>query len=232
MCLANSQSAFFISLRPLYRFIQKHEADYLEMLNLKKDLGSKYSKKCECLTGQREEDCEGRTDKIEEVQGIYVWGAFDSRKYWRSIYLGKAGLGDTKKLLRARVTEELKDERCCLWRYVLSESELLKAGPLVHIGGMESWNKYIEKQWKRSLEKAGTTHIIWAPTSKLDNHAVRRLEAELIEALNPKANIQRPTPSNRVIAEATAVFSHFRQTIHHIRGLQDDRGPFNLRLAE
>jgi hypothetical protein len=231
MCATTSQSAFFVSLRPLYKFIRTHQADYLETLNLKKDLGREYTKQCECLTGEREGECEKSADKIDEVQGIYVWGAFDARKYWHSVYLGKAGLGKSKKLLRARITEELKDERCCLWRSVLSKAKLWEAGPLVHDGGIEKWNKYIEKHWKRSIEKAGTTHIIWTPTSKLGNDAVRRLEAELIEALSPRANIQKPTPSNREITEATEVFSHFRQTIHYIRGLQDDRGPFNLRLA-
>jgi len=229
------EAACFISLKTLYSFIQKHRGEYVEALNLKKSLGGNYSKRCECLTGQRDrtdsEECENLTGKIEEVQGIYVWGAFDSHKYWRSIYLGKAGLGKTKKLLQARITEELKDERFCLWRHVFSEEALMEAGPLVVKGGTEAWAKYIERDTRRSIRKAGTTHIIWAPTSKLDNHSVRRLEADLIEALNPTANLQRPTPSNQVIAEATAVFEHFRKTIHHIRGLQDDRGPFSLRLA-
>jgi hypothetical protein len=233
MCATNSESTFFISLKPLYDFIQEHRADYLDALNLKKTLGKEYCEECGCLTGARKpEKCENPTGKIEEVQGIYVWGAFDSRKYWHSIYLGKAGLGKVKELLRARITEELKDERFALWRHVFSETKLNEVGPLVNEGGMEAWTRYIEKATRRQIRKAGTTHIIWAPTSKLDNHNVRRLEAELIEALNPTVNIQRPTPSNEVIDEATVVFSHFRRTIHDIRGLKDGRGPFNLQLAK
>jgi hypothetical protein len=160
-----------------------------------------------------------------------VWGEFDPRKYWHSIYLGKAGLGGRKKLLRARITEELKDERFALWRSVFTEKDLNKLGPLVNKGGEVAWKRNIERDTKRAFRKAGATHIIWAPTSNLDNHNVRRLEAELIEALNPTENIQRPTPSNEVIDEATVVFSHFRRTIHHIRGLKDGRGPFKLQVV-
>lgn len=180
---ATNPQATFISLKPLYSFIRKHREDYEKALNLEEFLGTQYSKKCENLT-----------QDIEEIQGIYVWGAFDSHKYWHSLYLGKAGLGKTKKLLRARITEELKDERCCLWRHVLSKAKLFHAGPRVHRGGKESWAKYIEKDWQRSIKKERATHIIWVPTSKLDNHKVRRVEAELIEALNPTANVQRPIP--------------------------------------
>jgi hypothetical protein len=107
----------------------------------------------------------------------------------------------------------------------------MEAGPRVLDGGVESWTKYFKWDWQRSIRKAGSTHIIWAPTSKLDNHTVRRLQAELIEALNPTANVQRPTPSSQVLVEATDVFSHFRRTIHEIRGLKDGRGPFILRLV-
>jgi hypothetical protein len=235
MSATNSELASFISLRPLYDFIRKHRAKYSEALNLKKPLGESYCRVCECLTGDRDtaegEACKNLTGKIEETQGLYVWGAFDSRKYRHSIYLGKAGLGKTKKLLSARITEELKDERFCFWRDVFSEERLMELGPQVVRGGDEAWKKYIARDTQRTLRKAGATHIIWAATSELDNLNVRRLEADLIEALNPRANRQKPTPSNHVVVEATRAFSHFRQTIHYIRGLQDERGPFNIRSA-
>jgi hypothetical protein len=64
----------------------------------------------------------------------------------------------------------------------------------------------------------------------LDNKEVRDFEAELIEALNPPQNVQRPVPPNEVVDEATRIFSRFRQTIHQIRGLDrnDHCRPFVL----
>jgi hypothetical protein len=211
----------FISLRGLYSFVKRYRKEYEMALNPKQKLGEQYYRECEKLT-----------DNIKDVQGIYVWGRFDQRKYWNSIYLGKAGLGKSKMLLHDRITEELKDERCFLWRHVLSEDALFCAGPRVHQGGQKSWDEYIHKDWKRSVKKARTTHIIFAPTRALDNDGVGRLEAELIEALRPEANASRPVPPSHVVTEAARIFSHFRQTIHHIRGLKrNDGGPFTIELA-
>jgi hypothetical protein len=193
---------------------------YEQALNPKEELGKEYYERCEELTRH-----------IAEVQGIYVWGTFEC-KYWSSIYLGKAGLGRTKKLLRARITEELKDERCFLWRHILSKDDLFCAGPKVHRGGQENWDEYIRKAWERSAKKATTTHIIFAETKALDNDEVREVEAELIEALNPKANVSKPVPPSHVIKEATRIFLRFRRTIHHIRSLKrDDGGPYKIELA-
>lgn len=205
----------FISLRCLYEFIRKRKDEHLHALNLETPLGGKYSALCDTLTAA-----------IPELQGIYIWGAFDSKKYWKSLYLGKAGLGRSKKLLRARIREELKDERCSLWRYVLSKGQLLEVGPRVHHPGQ--WDRYIKNAWLRSLRKGGATHIVWAPARGLDNRQVRNLEAELIEAFNPEANRQRPIPPNEVLVEASRIFMHLRHTIHYIRSLSDDNRPFKL----
>jgi hypothetical protein len=212
----------FISLRILYSFVEHHRKEYEQALNPQQHLGKQFYEECEKLT-----------QGIKDVQGIYVWGTFDHRKYWNSIYLGKAGLGNQKKLLHDRITEELKDERCFLWRRVLSEEALFCAGPKVHRGGQEKWDEYIHKAWRRSVKKARTTHIIYAPTkAALDNNDVRRVEAELIEALRPEANVSKPVPPSHVIKEAARIFSHFRRTIHHVRGLKpDDGGPFKIELA-
>jgi len=43
------------------------------------------------------------------------------------------------------------------------------------------------------------------------------VEADLIEALNPKANLKRPTPPNTVQNDATKVFDQFRLAIHAAR---------------
>jgi hypothetical protein len=217
----SSPADSFISLRCLYAFAKHHQREYEEALNPKEDLGKQYYELCNRLT-----------KNIPEVQGIYVWGRFDGRRYWDSIYLGKAGLGKSKELLRARITEELKDERCFVWRYILSKNDLFGAGPKVHRGGQEKWDRYIHKAWERSVKKERTTHIIFAQTRVRDNDSVRKVEAELIEALKPEVNVLRPVPPKQVIKEAARIFSHFRQTIHHIRSLRrGDGGPFRIELA-
>jgi hypothetical protein len=66
-------------------------------------------------------------------------------------------LGKTKKLLRARITEELKDERFCLWRKVLSEAKLMEAGPLVVVGGIRIVDEIYQKGYA-ALYQEGRRH--------------------------------------------------------------------------
>ena len=146
------------------------------------------------------------TANIDEQQGFYLWGCYDHRKYWHSIYLGKAGFGKTAHL-RAPIVEELKDERWFIWRHVLSEERVLKMSDQIFSG------RY-HKECKRAMGKAGATHIIWVPAPQVKNEEITHVEADLIEALNPKSNKMRPTPPGNVQEEATRIFGAFRRTIH------------------
>ncbi len=141
--------------------------------------------------------------------GFYLWGCYDRKKYWHSIYLGKAGFGKTAHL-RARISAELRDERWFIWRHVLSEEGILKMSDQIFSG------RY-HKECERAMRKAGATHIIWVPAPRIENEEITRVEADLIEALNPKANIIRPTPPHNVQEEATQIFGAFRRTIHAAR---------------
>ena len=50
--------------------------------------GKEYSRRCKAIAGN-----------VDEVAGFYVWGRYDRKRYWRSIYLGKAGYKEDKKNL-------------------------------------------------------------------------------------------------------------------------------------
>jgi hypothetical protein len=69
--------------------------------------------------------CKVITEDVDEVAGFYVWGRYDRKRYWHSIYLGKAGYKKDKKNLRKRILEELKDERAFVWRYIYDQTEVL-----------------------------------------------------------------------------------------------------------
>ena len=121
---------------------------------------------------------------------------------------GQGRVQEDKKNLRKRILEELKDEHAFVWRYIYDETEVLAICDRIHDG------RYT---WKRPLLKAGTTEIIWVPAPKLSDPEILMVEADLIEALNPSANLSRPTPVRLVQRHATTVFSQLREIIHKNR---------------
>src|SRR6266567_9351063 len=86
----------------------------------------------------------------------------------------QADLGGAKRRTRVRLA-----------LYIYDETEVLAICDRIHDG------RYT---WKRPLLKAGTTEIIWVPAPKLSDPEILMVEADLIEALNPSANLSRPTP--------------------------------------
>jgi hypothetical protein len=147
--------------------------------------------------------------EIAPAQGFYLWGWYEANGLWRNIYLGKAGFGKTAHL-RARILEELKDERACIWRAFVSEKTLTKAGMLNH---PTMWNKY-QSHMARALKKTGTTHIAWVADPDLRNSDVRDIESDLIETLNPRANVSRPVPPVTLQEHTKEVIAEFRSLIH------------------
>ena len=187
-----------LHLNSLYDFVRDHRKTGDDGLRLKASkYGKEYSRRCKAIT-----------EHVDEVAGFYVWGRYDRKRYWHSIYLGKAGYKEDKKNLRKRILEELKDERAFVWRYVYEEAEVRKICRRIHHG------KYT---WNRALLKAGTTEIIWVPAPKLTDSEIRMVEADLIEALNPKVNLSRSTPVKIVQSHATKVFTRLREIIHKNR---------------
>lgn len=192
--------AEIVSLEPLYKFV--YENPTAASLQGRSAVGREYSK----LAKQVAED-------IAPTQGFYLWGYYDARGLWHNTYLGKAGFGKTAHL-RARILEELKDERCCFWQAVLNTEELMATGAL-HYAPM--WHQY-ERHWKRTLRKAGATHIVWVTDPELSNIAVSNIESDLIETLNPTANVNRPIPPVSLQTHTQEIIGHFRRAIHKTRG--------------
>jgi hypothetical protein len=75
---------------------------------------------------------------------------------------------------------------------VLLAKDLLCRG--TQQGGQEiAWENVAQIFQRRSL-KASSTQITWVPAPHLNNKDVLRVEADLIEAMNPEANQNRPAP--------------------------------------
>lgn len=143
---------------------------------------------------------------IADLQGLYIWGYYESNGLWRTIYLGKAGLGRTASL------------RALIWRGKHSglEDEALERLWLGHYPPSPG-SKASENHVKRALSKAGSTHIIWVATREIDNGHVARIEADLTEALNPSANVQRPAPTSGLQEMTVSVIQRFKAEMHRYR---------------
>ncbi|HEU5411687.1 MAG TPA: hypothetical protein VFU57_11750 [Candidatus Acidoferrales bacterium] len=197
--IGGKYSSGVLLLAPLYDFVKEHCSHSAEDLRLERTpLGTQYSKIC----NQASEGC-------PEAQGFYLWGKYDKTGLWQNIYLGKAGFGDHKSI-RKRIREELKDERCCIWRRIYSADEL-------HAFRMKIHNGKYENEWKRAIRKSGSTHIVWVSAQSVADDQVTNVEADLIESLNPIANRVRPAPPDSLQYEAKEIFGLFRKCIHESR---------------
>jgi hypothetical protein len=192
-----------LQLECLYDFVRKNRNAGDDALRLKgSDYGREYSRLCDRLVAE-----------IDGVAGFYLWGRYDRKRCWHSIYLGIAGYKKkgTKKgtNLKSRIREELMDERAFVWRFVYDEVKLQETCKRIHMG------RY---SWERPFRKAGATEIVWVRARRpLTTRQIQLVEADLIEALNPAANRSRPSPGNSVQHYATKVFSQLRKVIHENR---------------
>jgi hypothetical protein len=152
-----------------------------------------------------------------DCQGFYAWGFYEKSGLWRTIYVGKAGFGKTASL-KARITEELKDERAFVWcgkHTGLNRDDCKKIWQSYYPASTVS--KVPENHIERSLRKIYTTHIVWAIVPNLSNDNVRLVEADLIETLNPSANFQRSAPHYGFLDTTIDVIRAFKQRIHDLR---------------
>lgn len=182
-------------LEPLHQYV-KNQDPHGRSLHGKSHDGRIYGKHAKALTEQ-----------IAEMRGFYLWGTFGTEGKWKNIYVGRSRIGKTSHL-RARVLEELKDEKHFLWRSIYSEDELLTIGRQ-HYPDM--WFRY-RNHWILALEKTGTTHIAWTATPDLTDEQVHDIEPYIIKELNPTANKKRPpTPPSPLEIFSTAIAMHFKQ---------------------
>jgi hypothetical protein len=188
-----------ISLRPLYEFINS-DSDHKGLKRgspERRRYGSKAAEVCEGIASQ---------------QGFYLWGRYEANGPWRNIYLGKAGFGKTAHL-RARILEELKDERACIWQAFVCKETLTEAGKKNH-GAM--WQKY-QFHMARALKKTRPTYIVWVADPDLLDSNVIDIESDLIETLNPEANVSRPVPPVNLQEHTKEIIAEFRSRIHEER---------------
>lgn len=114
--------------------------------------------------------------------GWYIWGKFNNVGWWETVYLGKAGNKKTSSL-RARIKEELLDERCSFWATLF---------------GIEPISKQFKKIFKdkyghnnRQYRKLGTHFVIWASAEPISEEEILQEEKTLITLYRPTVNIQR-----------------------------------------
>ena len=120
---------------------------------------------------------------IPKEQGWYLWGKFNENSKWKSIYLGKSGNLKTSSL-KARIKEELSDERVVFWAFIYGKKQAFKNQHKLYYG------KY-DKGAKRSLKKFGTNFIIWVSDKTTNENDIISEEKKLISYYKPTSNIQR-----------------------------------------
>ena len=150
----------------------------------------------------------GVATQIVEEAGVYRWGRYGVSGEWEDIYIGRAFKSKTANL-RARILEELKDEKHFLWRAVYSAEQLLKLGEGYY---PQMWFRY-QQHWRLALEKTGATHIAWVAIPELNARRLQDLEAALISAFLPSGNKIRPLASALVHPKLNEVITHFEETI-------------------
>lgn len=153
------------------------------------------------------------TKTISENGGFYIWGSYTSKGLWNNIYIGKAGFGKSTGL-RARIKEELKDERQFFWLIKLKPEEIkLKCKSLYP----RMAHKYMV-EWDRHFRKFNATHIIWialTSSTKQDfEKEILIIESDLIETMNPIANRNRPKPFGELQHTTIEIIKHMKYHIH------------------
>jgi hypothetical protein len=84
-------------------------------------------------------------------------------------------------------------------------------------GSMQRCGTKYSKHVERAIRKAGATHIVWVSALDITDAEVREVESDLIETLNPTANLSRPVPPSRLQARTKEVLACIRETIHEHR---------------
>jgi hypothetical protein len=157
------------------------------------------------------------TAPVSEDRGVYVWGRYKADGAWVNIYVGKTEKRETSSL-RARLKEELSNERCVLWRSVLEEEQLFLLGKQFY---PSMWVKQYSGEWRRFLLKAGASLIVWIAIPELVNEQIPSVEAGLIALLKPTANVVRPRPTAGLEPLIDEVVSHiYQRTREHRNSLQ------------
>lgn len=121
-------------------------------------------------------------ENVPKKAGLYLWGRFNDVGWWETIYLGKAGNKKTSSL-KARLREELMDERALFWATIF---------------GIEPTEKQFQKITKnkygsgiRTYRKKNVHFIIWASIDDASEEEIKKEEDILIDIYRPTQNTQR-----------------------------------------
>lgn len=188
-----------VTLRPLYDII---------LANISKGGIDRKSPERKKYNNSASKECE----LVPDQQGFYLWGCYEPNGLWKNCYLGKAGFGKTGNLQK-RILKELDSEGASLWLSLVDQD-------FIEIATRRNYPKMAEKyikQLNRLVNRVGCTHIIWVADPNLENASVLNVESDLIETLNPTANIQRPVPPERIQSHTVKVIEQFRKQIHENR---------------
>lgn len=159
---------------------------------------------------------------IDDLGGFYMWGKYEkSNSLWRTIYLGKSKKAKTSSL-RARILEELKDEKSFLWRGEppkLNERQIFRIIHKHYHPNKKYKNSLYDPSdyFKRVFKKKEASHIIWVSMQTLGNSKLLSVEADLIETLNPSANAQRPRPTSELQTTTIEIIKLMKHLIHEHR---------------
>lgn len=162
------------------------------------------------------------TANIPASPGFYIWGYYTSTRLWRTVYLGKAGFG-VQTHLNARITEELKDERPCIWSHGKTKDEISIIQQQWLAPGLKAPDYQPQQasinHFNRSILKSPTTHIITVSdfSDIINNQSIRTIESDLIETMNPIANMQRPRPDSDLLHQTVEIIGAFKKIIHENR---------------
>ncbi|MFK8008008.1 MAG: hypothetical protein AB8H03_16745 [Saprospiraceae bacterium] len=194
-----------IELKKLYDFVLKDKKN--EALEGRSKQGKEYGKLVKELT-----------NPISENGGFYIWGSYTKKGLWNNIYIGKAGFSETTGL-RARIKEELKDERSFIWLSKMNKKNILKLGAIKYPA---MWEKKYKTNTERAFRKFNSTHIIWIAIKRSDKEEMEKdilkIESDLIETMNPIANRNRPKPYGDLQKITIEIIKRMKHHIHEKRG--------------
>ena len=192
-----------IELKELYNFVLDDTNN--QAIEGRSRKGREFGKKVKLLT-----------ENISDNGGFYIWGSYSKKGLWNNIYIGKAGFNKTTGL-KARIKEELKDERQFLWKIKLSEQEIKEKCSLLY---PEMAYKY-KVEWERHFRKFNSTHIIWVSINESDKDEFEKdiltIESDLIETMNPIANRSRPKPYGELQSTTIDIIREIKRHIHENR---------------
>ncbi|WP_444942963.1 ADP-ribosylglycohydrolase family protein [Microbulbifer sp. ZKSA006] len=187
-----------LKLKSLYEYASQYSGEY--PANGSDPIAKEYTDKVRELLAQ-----------VPDCSGVYLWGCYDEKGRWSTIYIGKTD--STKKAgLQTRLREELCTENIFIWRPGFSNDQELLDYALQHYAnpGPKSAAHY-----KRALKKSGTTHIYWAETAQ--GQSAEEVESWLVELMNPSANQRKLLPNALYRQGALSVLEAFSQHISEQR---------------